>query len=146
MWYLLHTSCTVSRRFFQVKCCLIVCSVLVSPGWHKWLWYHSTMRFWSVLGTHILFYLQMRRRVLPAPWKVRKVYLSGYLRAFSINLLSFCWFIISVLKLIGCSSSGTSPFSRPKLSANFVLLGLFGLISTWSLISNLLKTSALLYF
>ena len=32
VWHLLHTSCTVSLRFYHVKCCLIVCSVLVSPG------------------------------------------------------------------------------------------------------------------
>ena len=33
-----QTCCTVLHRVFQVKCCFIVSSVLVSPGWPNTSW------------------------------------------------------------------------------------------------------------
>ena len=54
VWHLPHMRTTPSWSFGHVKCCRIVISVRLIPGWHNWLWYHSTTCFCSFVGTTIL--------------------------------------------------------------------------------------------
>ena len=55
-WHCLHVEqycCTVARRPGHVNNCLIVASVLVSPGCTRYSWYHATIRDCRVVGTQM---------------------------------------------------------------------------------------------
>ena len=69
VWHRPQTCATCCRKFRHVKCWRIVCSVLVSPGWHSIVWYHSTTLFWSEAGITIFSLWQMSSCFFPPPKK-----------------------------------------------------------------------------
>ena len=76
VWHVTHleqTLRTVVVNPRHQKCCLMVISVLVSPGWHKVLWYHSVSGSCSDSGTTIFPALMPKLtvtilRTVPPPW------------------------------------------------------------------------------
>ena len=129
---------TSPLRFFQVKCCLIVASVLVEPGWHKDSWYHCTHLCCKVAGTTIFPFLTINSLVFPPPGNIFWEYCLSSL-IICLKLSSCCWCTIRVLKFRGKASGGRSSSSNENCS---IFIG----EELRSSIGNLLRASATTLF
>ena len=91
----------------QYNCWRIIDSVLYSPGWSRYVWYHLTTYFWSNCGINILSLNDTSFMVFLLPQKEPFLY-SAHI-SFSVRIGSSRWYWSVILKdrgnLPSCSYS-----------------------------------------